>query len=68
MKRYKDSFGYTWQIRLWRRWGLHILLTTSGIDLKAGVSVIWSKDCRYINLTILQLDFTLFFDVDEDWA
>lgn len=61
-----DHFGYGWQIKLWRNWCVHTLLTTTGIDLKVGLSISWAEECRYINLTFLNLDFTLFFDVEWD--
>ena len=61
-----DYFGYGWDIKLWRAWGLVVLLTTRGIDLKAGISISWPEECRYINLTLLQLDVTLFFNTDWD--
>ena len=64
IRKSRDYFGHIWEIKLWRKWGLHVLLTTSGIDLKAGLSISWAEDCRYVNLTLFQLDFTLFFDTD----
>ena len=59
----RDTFGYHWHISLGQDAKdrcLVVLLNLSGIDIKLGASISWEEGCRSVNLTLFNLDFTLF--------